>query len=353
MPVGRRQRRHSRSAGADFRLPRQRERPLQDVRQDLSPFRGAHTASAERYLRAGGEASALQAMTHRVGNSLADSADDVSRLRFQTHPGKLTPGGGIDERRSLSSRSEERQNDEPSSSWHRRGKERIDVLTARAGQRQYPLQRRCANHCWHHSHPAIPLRHAEQHPGQRPIGLDPIDQHRAAERRAEDHQPVTGTLYPGADHRRTEIERTRMDRSTHRQSRERRPRLRELAQRGGEGVDRSEETSPLRDIVEQSAILRRRLVSGDRRKVTRRPTHQSRGRRSGAAQSRPCNNRRSPPPAMRPAPPVAGTREAEPRRPETSMFPERRNARSATPEAIHSVTIGAARASDQRMGGRT
>ena len=87
MPAGRRQRRHSRSTGADFRLPRQRERPLQDVRQDLSPFRGADTASAERHLRAGAEASALQAMTHCVGDPLADSADDVSRLRFQTYPG--------------------------------------------------------------------------------------------------------------------------------------------------------------------------------------------------------------------------------------------------------------------------
>src|SRR5215212_2888258 len=37
LATGCRQRRHSRSTGADFRLPRQRERPLQDVRQYLSP----------------------------------------------------------------------------------------------------------------------------------------------------------------------------------------------------------------------------------------------------------------------------------------------------------------------------
>src|SRR5829696_1956517 len=183
----RRERCHGRSTGADFRLPRQREGPLQDVRQDLSPFRGADTASAERHLRTAGEASALQTMTHCVGNSFSDGADDVRRLRFQTYPGKLTPGGGIDERCSLSSRSEQRHYDEPPGPRNRRVQERIEVLAARAGQGEYPLQRRGANHCRHHSGPAVPLWHAEQHPGQRPIGLHPIDQHGAAERRAEDH----------------------------------------------------------------------------------------------------------------------------------------------------------------------
>jgi hypothetical protein len=56
-------------------------------------------------------------MTYCVGNSFAHGADDVRRLRLQTYPDKLTPGGGIDERGSLSGRGEERQNDQPLGPW--------------------------------------------------------------------------------------------------------------------------------------------------------------------------------------------------------------------------------------------